>query len=97
MFCCIDPLMVCCGNPAVTGKHVHLKLSTEAALADFKQLTSCPPKEPAKFALKLLSMFFTDKELSESNCTRAEGRQLLDPNTLTGIRCKSIMMIMLLR
>lgn len=83
-----DPLMVCCGQPRLAGKHVYLKLPTEAAVAEFRQLEGCPPKEPGKFALKLLSIFFCDEELSESNCTKAEGRKLLDQNILLGIKCK---------
>ena len=28
------------------------------------------------------------EELSRSNCTKADGRELLDPNRLLGIKCK---------
>lgn len=78
---------MCCGNPG--RNHVYLKIATEASLADIRQMSSCPPKDPAKFALKLKSVFFSDQELSVSNCTKADGKKLLDPTILLGIRCKS--------
>ena len=71
----LDPLVVCCGEKAVKGRSV---LLTSAALAEFKQIDACPPKDPAKFALRLLPVFFSDEELGRSNCTKAEGRDLLD-------------------
>ena len=83
-----DPLTVCCGQVGASGKHVYLRVPTEAALMEFQQVSLCPPNDPAKFALKLLSVFFTDELLSTSNCTKAEGRSLLDQEILLGIKCK---------
>ena len=67
-----------------------VKLPTSAALAEFKQIDACPPKDPAKFALKLLSVFFSEEELGRSNCTKADGRDLLDQEVLLGIKCKKL-------
>ena len=77
-----------CGDPG--GQHKILKVPSEAALNQFKQLSSlsAPACDPAKFALRLLSVFFSDADLAESNCTYAEGRKLLDQNILNGIKCK---------
>lgn len=82
--------MVCCGNSAEKGKHIYLTLPSEAAVMGFQQLESCPPKDPGKFAIKLLTLFYGDEELSQSNCTRAEGRKLLDQEVLLGIKCKFV-------
>ncbi len=78
---------MCCGEPGVKGRSVVVELPSEAALAQFIQI-NCPPKDPAKFALKLLSVFFTDEELSQSNCTKAEGRDLLNQEILVAIKCE---------
>ena len=50
-----DPLDVICGDP--TGQH---KVPSEAALNQFTQLSSlsAPACDPAKFALRLLSVLF---------------------------------------
>lgn len=87
-FISIDPLHVCFGNPGDKSKHTYLKLTSEAALAHYRQLSIFLPKDPAKLALKLLSLFFTDHQLSVSNCTKAEGREILDQKILEGIMCK---------
>ena len=79
---------MCCGQPEVDGKHVYLTLHSEMAVSEFQQISFCPPSEPAKFALRLLSVFFSDDVLAESNCTKAEGRKLLDQQILLGIRCE---------
>ena len=42
---------------------------------------------PPRLACNLLSVFFTKDELSKGNCTPAQGRNLLDPNIIQGIRC----------
>ena len=43
---------------------------------------------PAKLALALMAIFFTKKEMANGNCNPAPSRQLLNPNVITGIRCK---------
>ena len=43
---------------------------------------------PAKLALALLNVFFTEQEMASSNCTPAPSRQLLNPNIISGIHCK---------
>ena len=84
----VDELTVCCGNPKIVGRHMMLRVPTEAALVSFKQIQACPPQDPGKFALRLLSVFFSDEVLSTSNCTKAEGRALLDQEVLLGIKRK---------
>lgn len=79
-------LQVCCGKAGVRGKHSVVTLPSEAARAEFVQVNACPPSNPAKFALKLLSVFFTQDELAESNCTKADGRKLLDQDILQAIK-----------
>ena len=86
-----DPLEVVCGDPKSSGQHLVLKVPSVAALNQFEQLSSTANTTDApKFALRLLSVFFSDQELGESNCTYAEGRKLLDQNILLGIKCKFI-------
>ena len=69
-----DPLEVICGNPKQ--EHIVLKVPSQAALLQFSRLTAVSAFDPAKFALKLLSTFYSDEELGESNCTYVEGRKL---------------------
>ena len=68
-----------CGNPR-SKLHIVLQVSSDAAVALFHQANSCLPKEPGKFATKLLDVFFTEEKLARSCCTRASGRELLDQN-----------------
>ena len=49
------PLQVCCGQAGVKGKYKIVNVPSEA---EFKHITNCPPKDAAKFSLKLLSVFF---------------------------------------
>ena len=83
-------MRVCCGKGGVKGKHIYLTLPSEAALAAFSLLNSAPPADPAKFVLRMLAIFFTSSELEKSNCTKAEGRELLDQEVIQGIKCKWI-------
>jgi hypothetical protein len=82
-------LQVCCGRAGVKGKFTIVSLPSEAALAEYNALLSTPPADAAKFALKLLSIFFTSEELGRSNCTKAEGRDLLDQQILQAIKRES--------
>ena len=75
--------MVTFGKPSL---HCKVTLLTEKAVAEFWQLNNCPPADPGKFALRLLSLCFTNEELAESNCTPAEGRRLLNQEILTAIK-----------
>jgi hypothetical protein len=46
-----------------------------------------PPKDAAEFALRMLSIFFFNEEkLGASNCTKADGRRLLDQDILKSIK-----------
>ena len=82
-------LQVCCGDRKVSGRYAVVSLPSTAALAEFKSINTAPPRDPAKFALRLLGIFFTLEQLSVSNCTKAEGRELLDPNILQAIKRKA--------
>ena len=84
-----DPLQVICGDPrrSASCEHVILKVPSAAALMEFNRVSEFVHGAPKKFALKLLSIFFTDEELAESNCTYAPGRKLLDQQVLRGIQC----------
>ena len=84
----LDPLAVVCGDPHSKEANVVLKVKTRAILTQFQQLTAATAMDPGEFALKLLSIFYSDEELSESNCTFVEGRKLNDRNVLMGIKCK---------
>ena len=50
-----------------SSRAVIVTVPSEAALAQFTKLNAVPPKDPAKYVLRLLSVFFTDEELAESN------------------------------
>lgn len=39
-------------------------------------------------ALRLMDLFFTREEMADGNCTAADGRNLLHPDIISGIRCK---------
>ena len=82
---------VCCGKAGVKGKHSIVSLLSEAARAQFQQINACPPSDPATFALKLPSVFFTQEELAKSNCTKADSRKLLDQDILQGIKLKGLL------
>ena len=76
---------VCCGNPE-TSSCIYINVPSAVALTRFRELEALPPKEPTKYALRLLSIFFGEEELARSNCTKAEGRNLLDRTTLDAIK-----------
>ena len=79
-------LQVFCGNRDVKGRFSTVTLPSEAALAEFNAINTAPPSDAAKFALRLLGVFFTTDELARSNCTKAEGRKLLNPKILQAIK-----------
>ena len=76
-----------CGKPK-TRQSIVLQLPSKAAVALFYQINGCLPTDPGKFALKLLTAFFSEEQLARSNCTKVEGRELLDQQVLLGIKCK---------
>ena len=41
----------------------------------------------SSLALKLMDLFFTREEMGKSNCTPAEGRDILRQDIIAGIRC----------
>lgn len=85
-----ESLRVSCGNRQAEGRHIHVNVPSLAALSAFQSINAAPPIDPAKFALRMLNIFFSLEELAGSNCTKAEGRNLLDPNILLAIKRKRI-------
>ena len=79
-------LQICGGQAGVPGKYEIVTMPSETALVEYKQINVCPPSDPAKFALKFLSVFFTTKQLARSNCTKAGRRELLDQDILQAIK-----------
>ena len=79
---------MCCGNRQVAGRHYFVNVPSLAALTAFRSVNAAPPCDPDKFALRLLTIFFSAEELASSNCTKADGRSLLNPNVLLAIKCK---------
>lgn len=57
------------------------------------KLAAFPLKDPSKYAPKLLSVSFTDYELIESNCMRAEGRKLLNQDVIIAIKLRKVVII----
>ena len=86
-FHCSDELVMWFGMPK-SRQGMELVLPSKHAVERLKNLRSSIPKDAGKYALKLLSIFFSDETLAESNCSPAEGRHLVDPDVLTGIHCK---------
>ena len=86
-----EPLEVCLGD--LKGQHVLVKVPSEAALNEFQQITACTLSlKPSKFATSLMSVFWSDEELAESNCTFAKGRKLLNQRIMLGIKCKYVIL-----
>ena len=79
-----DPLEVLCGNPG-TALKCFIKLPNESALAEFHQLNACLPSEPHRYAQRMLSLFFSNEVLANSNCSPAKGRQLVDQKVMNAI------------
>ena len=44
--------------------------------------------DATSLALKLMDLFFSKDEMAASNCTPADGRDLLRQDIIAGIRCK---------
>ena len=86
--CCFfsDELQVCCGNNKADGRFINVTLPSLAALSAFQSVNTLLPPDPANFALRLLSIFFSPEQLARSNCTKADGRDLLDPTILLAIK-----------
>ncbi len=83
-----DPLGAWFGNPHNKAQMVWMTFQSEEQLQQFRNVNTTRPKDAAKYALRLLTLFFSEEELAESNCTPAEGRKLLDQKTLSAIKRK---------
>ena len=48
----------------------------------------------SSLALKLMNLFFTKEEMAKSNCTPAEGREILRQDIIAGIRGNVLLVCM---
>lgn len=71
------------GNPR-TDHHIIISGYSQASVRSVEALATTP----AKLALGLADVLFTKDELSTSLVTKKEGRNLLDPDKVEGIRRK---------
>lgn len=55
----------------VTERYLRDTLHVISALAEYNSINAAPPSDAAKFALRLLEVFFTTEQLAVSNCTKA--------------------------
>ena len=84
--CCVLPFCVAIqcilGDPR--GEHVVLSGYTQANVKaeEYSATDACA------LARKLMELFFTREEMANGNCTEADGRILLNPEVISGIRCK---------
>lgn len=90
---CYIELQVFCGDKKARGRYSIVTVPSRAALAEYNSVNSAPPGDAAKFALRLLGVFFTSEELARSNCTKAEGRELLDPEILQAIKRERVYLL----
>ncbi len=60
-----------------------LNMPTVEHLQQFQNITTCRPKDAAKFTLTLLSVFFTDKELAGDAGACRGGTPRFEPDTRT--------------
>ena len=79
-------LQVCCGDRKIPEIHAFMLLPSISA--EDNSINAAPPSDAARFVLRLLGVLFTTDQLALSNCTKAEGRELLDPHILNAVRCK---------
>ena len=82
---------MCCGQAGVKGHYSVVELPSEAAVAHLRQINACPPGDAAKYALRLMPVFFTSEELGSSNCTVTQGRDLLNQEYLEAIKRKKFL------
>ena len=80
--------MICClGDPkgAVGEKKIVIKETTQMEVC----AQEARSKIARKLALKLLGLFFMKEQMAEGSCTPLEGKKLLTPEIIEGIRHKS--------
>lgn len=65
------------------GEHVRIDGFTQRQVKGKEVLAS----SASSLALKLMDLFFTKEEMGKSNCTPAEGREILRQDIIAGIRC----------
>ena len=69
------------GDP--NGEHVRIDGFTQRQVKGKEVLAL----SASSLALKLMDLFFTKEEMAKSNCTPAEGREILRQDIIAGIRC----------
>ena len=69
-----------------TAECIHLADFTQRDVISVEGVST----DASKLALNLLDVFFTKDILSTSLATRWEGRDLLNPEVIEGIRCKCV-------
>ena len=69
------------GDP--NGEHVRIDGFTQRQVKGKEVLTL----SASSLALKLMDLVFTKEETAKSNCTPAEGREILWQDIIAGIRC----------
>ena len=72
------------GDP--TGEHVKIEGFTQRQVKGKEVLAS----SASSLALKLMDLFFTKEDMAKSNCTPAEGREILRQDIIAGIRWKNM-------
>ena len=70
------------GDPR--GEHIKIDGFTQRQVKGKEVLAS----NASSLALKLMDLFFTKEEMARSNCTPAEGREILRQDIIAGIQCK---------
>ena len=79
------PLEICLGDPDKSSC-VYVNLPSQAASAQFKEVEGILPNTPSLYALRLFSIFFSEREQALSCYTKAKGRKLLDQDILKGMK-----------
>lgn len=84
-------LGVILGDP----KGEHVILDEQVTHVRQREVTAVETKcsSPNKMALSLLDLFFSKHQLATSLATICEGRELLDPQIISGLKCKAILFV----
>lgn len=75
------------GDPR--GDHVKVEGFTQRQVKGKEVLAS----DETTLALKLMDLFFSREDMARSNCTPAEGRELLRQDIIAGIRSMYILLL----
>ena len=75
------------GDPR--GEHVVLSGYTQAQVKAKENSAT----DACALARKLMELFFTREEMANGNCTEADGRTLLNPEVISGMKCKIYLVV----